>query len=477
MRRRAPRVVPLMLLLSSACAPQLISDPPSSDSGLYRPALESNGELHLYLQPFPSEARRLSLRIGAIAAIRSDGGLQPLLESPAELRGVELVLAQKRLASAVLPPGPYGGLSIQIAAASAAGNQGAIDLVVPSEPVVLEHEFTVGRREARALFLSLGVETMEDVTSRLTPVFSLAEPTRQLPGMLGFATAPARNLVFVFNKHSMQVVDVIATRSGPKGVALDQRTGSVFIASSGDHAIEIIDARTKQVFGHVRLTAGDEPREIVLSPDGRTLVSANYGSNSASIIDTRARREIVRLPLSSRPTDVVADTARPRVYVIQPQSNAVTVIDYQRRRLVGTVSLQETPIEGALSEDGSALYVITGNSPDLLVLDTESLALTARIYVGRGAVSIEVDTRTGSIYVGRRSGEIVVIDPRALMFIDEFRVDGAPAFLTIDNEQSALFVVLPDRGMIQKLDLVSNRVLGTLEVERGSYATVIMGER
>jgi YVTN family beta-propeller protein len=225
------------------------------------------------------------------------------------------------------------------------------------------------------------------------------------------------------------------------------------------------------------LAAGDEPQEIVLSPDGRTLVSANHGSSTASIIDTGARREIVRLPLPSRPTDVVADRTRPRVYVVLPRSNAVSVIDLQRRRLVGTVSLQESPIQAALGEDGTTLYVITGNSPNLLVLDAETLALRHRILVGGGAVSIKVDPRTGFIYVGRKSGEIGVVDPRALMPIDEFRVDGTPTFLTIDHEQSVLFVVLGDRGLIQKLGLVSKKVLGRLEVERGSYATVIMGER
>jgi DNA-binding beta-propeller fold protein YncE len=206
-------------------------------------------------------------------------------------------------------------------------------------------------------------------------------------------------------------------------------------------------------------------------------VSANYGSSTASIIDTGARREIVRLPLPSRPTDVVAHETRPRVYVVLPRTNAVSVLDLQRRRVVGTVSLEESPIQAALSEDGATLYVITGNSPNLLVLDAETLAPRERIYVGGGAVSIKVDTRTGLIYVGRRSGEIGVVDPRALMFIDELKVDGTPTFLTIDDQQGALFVVLPDRGSIQQLDPVSTKVLGRLEVGPGSYAAVIMGER
>ena len=250
-----------------------------------------------------------------------------------------------------------------------------------------------------------------------------------------------------------------------------------FIASSGDAAIEILDAGTRQVLGHIRLAGGDEPGEIALSSDGRTLVSANYGSSSVSIIDTGSRREIARLPLPSRPTDVVIDPSRPRAYVVLPQASSVSVIDLERRRLVRTGSLEESPIRGDLSADGDTLYLITENSPNLLVIDAEGLTPTARIWVGRGATSIEVDTRTGFIYVGRRSRDIVVVDPRALTFIDEFKVGGTPAYLTVDDEQSALFAVLPDQGLIQKLNLVSYRVLGTLEVERGSYATVIMGER
>jgi DNA-binding beta-propeller fold protein YncE len=477
MQRRGPRLLPLILLLGLACAPQVVSDP-TFDSRTYPPALDSNGELHLYVQPFPPEAGSLALGIAAIAAVGPAGSLEPLLESQVDLVGADLASAQKRLASAVLAPGLYRGLSIQIAAASVAGQQGTSDLLVPTEPVVLDYPFTVSRREASALFLSLDAETMADVTtSGLTPVFSVAQPARQLSSMLGFATVPYENRVSVFNKHGMEVVDVIATSSGPTGIAVDDRKGSVFVAAAGDHAIEIIDARTKQILGHIRLTAGDEPQELALSPDGRTLVSANYGSATASIMDTGARREVVKLHLPSRPTDVVADESRPRIYIVLARSNAISAIDLQRRQIVATVSLDESPVQGALGKDATTLYAITRNSPNLLVLDAETLALEARIYIGRGAISIEVDTRTGFIYVGRKSGEIGVIDPLALMPIDQFRVDGKPAFLAIDGEQSALFVLLSDSGLIQKLDLVSHRVLGTLEISRASYAAAIMGQR
>ncbi len=47
----------------------------------------------------------------------------------------------------------------------------------------------------------------------------------------------------------------------------------------------------------------------------------------------------------------------------------------------------------------------------------------------------------------------------------------------VDDDENALFVVLPKKKAIRKLNLISKRLLGTIEVGDGSYAVVLMGER
>lgn len=49
--------------------------------------------------------------------------------------------------------------------------------------------------------------------------------------------------------------------------------------------------------------------------------------------------------------------------------------------------------------------------------------------------------------------------------------------LSIDNEENTLFAVLPQRGELAKIDLVSKQVLGRLELGISSSAVVVMGER
>jgi DNA-binding beta-propeller fold protein YncE len=225
------------------------------------------------------------------------------------------------------------------------------------------------------------------------------------------------------------------------------------------------------------LNFADEPVEIALSPDGRILVSANRGSNTASLIDTDSMREIERIRLPSEPTSVVMSPVQPRAFLLQPLSNTISSVDLYRREIFATQTLEETPLRGAVSEDGTSLYVITKNSPNLLIVDSTSLSITGRIFVGPGAASIKLDPKTGLVYIGKRSGGVAVVDPSLGMPIDTIRVDGSAVALAIDDDENNLFVASSDKMAIEKMGLISQKVSGAIEVEEGCYAVVLMGER
>ena len=461
-------VIALLLLSAAAC----VAPPPA-----YQAALDREGAVRLYLQPLPQEAHRIDFNITAISAVRHDGAVIDLTPSFTELKGRELVGVQKRLASATLPPGLYDGISIQINEATLVGEGETADLLVTDDPLWIPHEFIVGRKRASALFLSLSPKDLFTSSFLFSPSFSLASPRSQLKRLLGFATNSRTNIVSVFNKRTMEVVDTIATSSGPKGAVIDQRRGWAYIALAGDDAIEAVEVNTGEILARLQLNFGDEPIEIALSFDGEILVTANYGSNSASIIDTRSLLEVGRVSLPSEPTYVAAGRSSHRAYVVQPRSNSISVIDLSRREIAATRIFEETPVRGAISRDGNSLYVITSYSSDVLVVDALSLSETGRIYADADAASIVVDSKTGLIYVGRELGGISVVDPTSLMRIDRFRTRGNAVSLAIDDDENSLFVVLPDSATIQKIDLVSKKIKGEIEVEEGGYAVVLMGER
>jgi len=469
MKRNTLRVVALFALVLVGCTPQFVP--------VEAPLGSNEGALFLYLQPMPQEAHLLEFSITGISAIREDGGSVRLIQFFDDVRCKQLLNQQKRLATVRLAPGLYKGLSLEFGTASLDGEAGKEPLLVPDAPLFVEQEFTVVRKRARSLFLALAPEKQVTKDRQFAPTFFLVKPHKQLTSLLGFVTNSGKNLVTVFNKMTMEVVDIIATSSGPKGIALDQRKGWVYVALAGDSAIEVIDVSTLELTGRIPLNFSDEPVEIALSPDGRTLVTANTGSNTMSIIDTNSLREVGRVSLPWEPTSVVVGRSNADAFVTHSMSNAVSKIDLERRAIRGTQIFEESPVRAAPSKDGNRLYIITANSPDLLVVDPGSLALIERIFVGLGATSIKVDSKSGLAYVGNKAGSIAVINPLASMFVDSFKVRGDVVFVNIDNDQNALFAVLPESNTLQKLDLGSKRDLGVIELEEGAYAVSIMGER
>jgi YVTN family beta-propeller protein len=434
---RSLLLLTLFVFIASGCAPQPIPD--------YKPPLQKQGEVHLFLQPLPQEAHALTFVISDLSLV-------------------------------AVKPGTYKALSITITQAFMLGEEGESSLLVPAEPLVISQDITVLRNKAKALFLTLAPEKLVTDGYRFTPEFALVKLHRQ-PNMIGFISNTMLNTVSVFNKRTMQVIDVIATGAEPQGMALDQNVRRVYVASTGKDEIAAMDIGTSDVLGIIKLHFGDDPVEIVLAADNRTLLSANHGSNTVSIVDTDSMTEVGRINLDTEPSWLVAGRSGQQAFVLQGISNRISVIDFSRNSVIAALSLDETPVRGALSRTGRELYVITRRSSDLLVIDVPSLTVTGRIFVGSRAASLAVDPKTGLVYVGKKSGEIAVVEPLSLMYIDQFFVDGDASYLSVDIEENSLYVLADNGSLMQKVDLVSKKRSGTLATEAGSYGVVTMGER
>jgi hypothetical protein len=63
------------------------------------------------------------------------------------------------------------------------------------------------------------------------------------------------------------------------------------------------------------------------------------------------------------------------------------------------------------------------------------------------------------------------------MFIDTITTGGTVAFMTIDDEENTLFALIPDRKLLQKVNLTNKKVVAELDVGQGAYSVAVMGER
>jgi len=464
----------LLCLFLGSCFPEGLT----TRDFILKPPLVNEGEIVLYLQPLPQEADRLRFDIGAISALRDDGSEVALSLLVNDLKGAELTGLQRWLASGILPPGRYRGISMQIRQAFVETAEGEVTLGVPEEPLRVEHSFEVQRQKATALFLSLDPAKIVTGENQFTPFFSLASAGGILINLTAFVSNPETHIISVFNKKTMQVVDAIATGRAPRGLVIDRFRTRAYVAVSGDDEVLAIDIFKRQIFSKLKLNFGDNPVELVLSPDGRRLVAVNHDSNTVSLIDAFSLTEAARISVGSGPTSAVMDPSGSRVYVMNTRSQSISVVDLTQKTLVVTIGVEAAPLRGAFNREGDTLFVISSDSPYITAIDRVRLGVTKKIFAGAGAISVKVDNQNGLLYVGRRfGGEISVIDPSSLMFVDTFQVGGKAVFQAIDDEERTLFVALADRRILQKINLTSKRVVAEIDVGKGAYAIAVMGQR
>jgi uncharacterized protein (TIGR03437 family) len=78
-------------------------------------------------------------------------------------------------------------------------------------------------------------------------------------------------------------------------------------------------------------------------------------------------------------TDLVADPARPRLYIANPGLNRIEVFDTQQQQFLTPIPAGQLPRSIALAGDGNTLYAANSGGETLTVVDVSKLAVTGTV--------------------------------------------------------------------------------------------------
>ena len=458
----------LVLLVLAGCQTQLAT---------VRQPLNDEGELYLYLQPFPRESDRLSFTLETVAAIRNDGVEIPLALAQRELGGSGMT-RQRFLASGRLEPGMYRGLAVRASKPRLQNGETTAALLTGSDATVLDCPFTIRRHQAQLMTLSLDYDKTVRQGFAFAPAFTVRIPGRPVTGLTGYVTNPATDTITVFDKQYRQVVAVIATGREPRGVVFDQQRKRAYVALAGESGVAVLDIASGEELRRIRLLAGDDPTDLALTPDGRTLLVASPGSNTLSVVDPLSCFEEARVTVGDGPSSVLIDPAGQRAYVFNSLGATVSVLDIARRTVVATVASEGGISRGAFNRAGDRLYISHELSPYLTVLNPATLALQQRLYVGMGMTGIKVDGVTDLVYGGKKhDARAEVYEPFSFAMLATIRIGGGALYQTIDGEENKLYVVNGGRQSVQVVNLVNYRVEAELDAGAEPYRLAVMGER
>jgi YVTN family beta-propeller protein len=431
----------------------------------------------VYLQPLPQDAGRLTFALASVSAVSGDGSEYPLTVSLGVITR-EDAARQRLLASGRLPAGSYAGFLVRIKRAALRNDGGDVTLAVPDAPVRLDAPFAVAGQQSPVLWVALKVLESVSSESGFSPVFSVVMPPKPLTDHVGLVSNSGSSTITVFDKNLAQAVSVIETCAGPAGMALDQRRRRVYVACARDDEIQSIDVATGEILERSRLSPGDRPREVALTPDGLTLLAVGTGSNTVSFFDAVTLNRDERLTVGSGPNAILIEPAGRRAFVFNTLSSSVSIIDIPSRSVVATLSTEAAPLRGQFNGRGDRLYVIHERSPYMTVVDPRQLNIVTRVRLRIGVSAITLDSVRGLVCIAASNDTgVEFYDPNALMPLYSMRTRAGVSYLTIDAEDNTLYVVSPETRSVAVGRLADRKVVAEIDVGDRPYWVAVMGEK
>lgn len=192
------------------------------------------------------------------------------------------------------------------------------------------------------------------------------------------------------------------------GLTLDAQAHRVYVTRID--CVQIIDIESGVL---VRTIPGLEGGSgIAVAPEFNCGFAASSGSDAVLTFNlTSLRPQGAPIAVGKEPGAVVYEPFTRRIFVFNGGSNDVSMIDPAASKVVGALRLGGVP--GPAAADGrGAVYVILEDKNEVLALDaaTNTVAHRWPLAPGAGPTSLALDAIKHRLFVGCRSGQVVVLD-------------------------------------------------------------------
>jgi YVTN family beta-propeller protein len=276
------------------------------------------------------------------------------------------------------------------------------------------------------------------------------------------------------------LVGTVVQAQAPAVLVTDPTT-VVMIVNRDSNEIGFMDMKTKKIIKNVFLGNNVNPHMVMMSPDGRYVVTGGTRANKAYIIDARTLQLVKVIPVDIAPEHLSFSPDSRWYYQGNPEGDSISVIDMQSLTKIKTIPGFAEPLNVTFLPDGSKAYIGNYGSHWVGVVDVRRHELLKKIQVAAmpGVAKLDPDKYLGEIHginIAALSndgrwlyaadgdlGLVAVIDPREDKVVKTIRVGQDPWRIYLSHDGK--YAITPNNGdeTISIIDLQGQKVAATLE--------------
>jgi YVTN family beta-propeller protein len=445
------------------------------------PLETQRGRVDVFLRCTDPSPRTVELEFASVE-LRSDSGTSvPLALSQSTYSSAELA-RRLPLAGGSVPPASYTALVLRFRGARLQSADGPIELRLSTpaapeleaapaleatlgngEALLLPLRARLGRQDALALFVDWNVPASLSGGADFAPVLTLStERPRASLGLL-YAVNESAGSVLAIDRSSGEVVATYKVGSRPRAAVLARDRRRLFVASSGDGTLDVLDVQQGSVASSVPFGASARSQDVALGSFDRVAAIAQRDLNRVSIVDAATGSRLADVPVGRAPSRLVSAPLLQRLYVVSGGSDTVDVVDLQSYQVIAQLPTEARPTDAVLDRRERELYVAHAVSPNLLVYDAATLAQRASIHVGSDMTALLADRRRDRIYVARtHPHEIVVVDRELGSVLRRIPIAGRVQALAQPLEGAEIVGAAPELGALIVVDVVIGAALESI---------------
>jgi DNA-binding beta-propeller fold protein YncE len=283
-------------------------------------------------------------------------------------------------------------------------------------------------------------------------VYGLAAKLRQialidLPGSPGFnqvtmangqvvISRPGTNTIEIFSPVKRRVIARISQISDPRGMAVDDEAGMLYVALAGSSTVAAVDTRSWKVEKMIPLE--HRPDKLLWVPQMKTLYVTSVLDRTLSAIDLETGAESAVIDLNALPQGLIYDPARRVVLVCLQDLNQIAVID-SSNKIAGHFKLVASePTSLALDEERRRLFVAVRYA--VLEINPDTGVEVRRIPAPAGTDALVLDPGGSLLFAAAGDGAVLAIDLNRNMVDHELPTDVKGYSIAYDPAHKMLFL-------------------------------------
>jgi YVTN family beta-propeller protein len=249
-----------------------------------------------------------------------------------------------------------------------------------------------------------------------------------------------RRTVFTGAAFTAIAVAAVVSTLQAQDVKITDPRSVVMIVNRDSNDIAFMDIKSRKLVGKTFLGNNVNPHMVMMSPDGRYVVTGGTRANKAFIIDTRTLQLVKVIPTDIAPEHLAFSPDSRWYYQGNPDGDSVSVIDMQSLSKVKTIPGFAEPLNVTFLPDGSKAYVGNYGAHWVGVIDVRRHELLKKIQIAPVPGVAKLDP-------GKYLGEIKGINI------------AAPS-----NDGRYLYAADSDLAVVGVIDTVEDKVIKTIRV-------------